>query len=46
MQNDDRDAIRTVVARSGRLLDDGRFPEYVDLFAADGRYSLEAHARK
>jgi len=44
MPDDDRESIRTLIARSGRLLDAGRFAEYVELFAADGRYQLEAHS--
>lgn len=34
--------IRALIGRSGRLLDSGRYDEFVDLFAADGSYSLEA----
>ena len=34
--------IRALISRSGRLLDNGRYDEFVDLFAVDGSYSLEA----
>ena len=32
------------MARSGRFLDEGRFADYLELYAEDGRYQLEAHA--
>jgi len=44
MQSNDRESIRVLVARSGRLLDDACFSEYIDLFSADGHYLLEAHS--
>jgi len=44
MPSDDEQAIRTLVARSGRFLDEGRFADYLDLYAEDGSYQLEAHA--
>lgn len=34
--------IRSLIARSGRLLDRGGFDEYVNLYVVDGTYSLEA----
>ena len=42
MERDDRESIRALVARSGRLLDDERFEDYLALFAAEGQYLLEA----
>jgi 3-phenylpropionate/cinnamic acid dioxygenase small subunit len=44
MPGNDEQAIRTLVMRSGRFLDEGRFSDYVGLYAEDGRYQLEAHA--
>ena len=40
MERDDRESIRLLIARSGRLLDDERFAEYVELFTTDGHYLL------
>ena len=37
-----REAIRELVVSSGRLLDKGRFEDFVGLFAANARYSMEA----
>lgn len=39
-----REQLRSLVARSGRLLDEGAFDAYVDLYADDGRYSMTAKA--
>src|SRR5690606_16097189 len=39
-----REAVRGAVHRSGRWLDDGRWDDYVGLFAEDGEYRLEAKA--
>jgi 3-phenylpropionate/cinnamic acid dioxygenase small subunit len=44
MQGDDRESIRALIARSGRLLDEGRFADYVELFATDGQYLIEARS--
>jgi 3-phenylpropionate/cinnamic acid dioxygenase small subunit len=38
----DREEIRSVIAKSGRLLDRGGFTAYLELYTADGRYSMEA----
>lgn len=37
-----RERLRSLVARSGRLLDDGAFEAYVGLYADGGRYSMTA----
>ncbi len=42
--SDKRERLRSLVARSGRLLDDGAFDAYVGLYAGDGRYSMTAKA--
>jgi 3-phenylpropionate/cinnamic acid dioxygenase small subunit len=39
-----REALRSAIHRSGRWLDDGRYDDYVGLFATDGEYRLEALA--
>ena len=39
---EDREAIRLLTSRSVRLLNAGRFAEFIDLFAPGGRYVLEA----
>lgn len=41
-----REAIRTLVARSGRMLDRGDFSGYVELYAADGTYTMEAFSHE
>ncbi|MGB0630840.1 MAG: nuclear transport factor 2 family protein [Alphaproteobacteria bacterium] len=38
----DREDIRTLVSRSVRSLNEGRFADFIALFAADGRYVLQA----
>lgn len=44
MSAEAREALRGAVHRSGRWLDDGRWDDYVGLFAEDGEYRLEAKA--
>lgn len=39
---EDREEIRTLVSRSARFLNEGRFSDFIALFAEDGRYTLEA----
>lgn len=39
-----REALREAVHSSGRCLDDGRYADYVALFAPEGEYRLEANA--
>jgi 3-phenylpropionate/cinnamic acid dioxygenase small subunit len=39
-----RDRLRAIVSQSGRLLDSGRFNDFVDLFDGEGTYVLEAHS--
>jgi hypothetical protein len=39
-----REALRGAVHSTGRWLDDGRYDDYVGLFAADGEYRLEARS--
>lgn len=39
---EDREEIRTLISRSARFLNEGRFTHYIGLFADDGRYTLEA----
>lgn len=39
---EDREEIRTLISRSARFLNEGRFADFVALFADDGRYALEA----
>lgn len=39
---EDREAIRLLTSRSVRFLNAGRFSDFIDLFAPDGRYVLEA----
>lgn len=39
---DDREAIRTLIGRAARFLDDGRFADFIGLFSDDGHYVLEA----
>lgn len=39
---DQRQALRRLISRSGRLLDEGDFSGYAGLFAPDGEYRLEA----
>ena len=41
---EEREAIRDLIARSGRLLDIEAFGEYVDLFASDGLYEMKAYS--
>ena len=41
---EERESVRALVTRSGRLLDDGRYEEFVDLFSRDGTYSLQARS--
>lgn len=40
--SDQREALRRLISRSGRLLDEGDFGAYTGLFAPDGEYRLEA----
>ncbi len=42
MSAEDREALRALVARSGRLLDESAFSDYVALYAPDGRYAITA----
>lgn len=44
MSAEAREALRGAVHMTGRCLDDGRYDAYVELFAADGEYRLEAKA--
>ena len=39
---DGREQVRALVTRSAQLLDRGLYQEFVDLFASDGTYVLEA----
>lgn len=40
----DHEQLRSLIGRSGRLLDEHRFSDYVDLFADDGSYAITAKA--
>ena len=39
---EDREKIRTLIARSGRNLDTGDYAAFIDLFVPEGHYTLEA----
>lgn len=41
---EERELVRALLMRSGRLLDDGRYEEFVDLFSKDGKYLLQARS--
>jgi len=41
---EERELVRALVARSARLLDHGRWNEFVDLFAREGTYLLQARS--
>ena len=41
---EDREGIRTLTSRSARFLNEGRFADFIALFAEDGRYLLEAES--
>lgn len=41
---EERELVRELVTRSARLLDQGRWKEFVDLFARDGTYVLQAQS--
>jgi 3-phenylpropionate/cinnamic acid dioxygenase small subunit len=43
---DDREAIRTLINRSGRHLDNQAYDDFISLFAPDGRYRLEADSQE
>ena len=43
---DEREAIRTLISRSGRNLDNHAFEDFINLFALDGTYSLEAQSQE
>lgn len=44
MSSEIRETLRGLVGRSGRMLDDGAFDAYVDLYAETGRYTMTAKA--
>jgi 3-phenylpropionate/cinnamic acid dioxygenase small subunit len=44
MSTDAGEDLRRLVHQSGRLLDDRRYSEFVELFAADGSYKVEVKA--
>ena len=39
---EDREAIRTLISRSARLMDSKQYDDYMALYAADGYYALQA----
>ena len=39
---EDREAIRTLISRSARLMDSKQYDDYMALYAADGAYALQA----
>jgi len=41
---EERELVRALVSRSAQLLDHGRWDEFVDLFARDGTYLLQARS--
>jgi 3-phenylpropionate/cinnamic acid dioxygenase small subunit len=41
-ESETRERLRSLVSRSGRLLDDGAFDDYVGLYADGGRYAMTA----
>lgn len=41
-RSEDREDIRTLISRSARFLNEGRFAEYISLYAQDGGYTLSA----
>ena len=43
---DHREAIRTLINRSGRFLDDHAYSDYIALYANDGTYTLEADSQE
>lgn len=44
MSTEAREELRRLVHQSGRLLDDRRYSEFVELFIADGSYRVEVKA--
>ena len=41
---EDRENIRLVISKSGSLLDERNYEEYINLFSKNGRYILEANS--
>ena len=41
---EEREAVRGLIARSGRLLDDEAFDAYVDLFTPEGEYVMKGYS--